>query len=472
MKNYSSLLKLLLAAIMFSISLTSWAQEKFGYQITLKLGNIEDEQILLAYYLGSKTYIKDTGKVENNKVVFEGKEPLPAGIYKIAVGKNYDYAEFLVDEYNQKFKLSIDRSKDGKNIYFSNIIYSKENEIFRALIDFITKKRKESEQIDSSNKAALNKIDQEVLAYRDALIKNEPNSFTATLIKAGKEVDIPEALNNITDAKEREVQRYLYYKHHFFDNINMSDERLIRTPILASKMDYYLNKLTVQHQDSINISIDHLVTLSSKNKETYKNCIIYSTNLYANSKVSCYDACYVHCIDTYYTNSNAPFGGAFWLNDAEKEKCEIAAEKLRLVLCNVTAPNLMLSSLTEANTSFSLNSIRAKYTVLLFWSNTCRECDDAISMLKENYVGYKARGIEIVGIAYTYDDSKIESYKEYIKNKNIPWINAIDDNKNYGEAAKKYKIYKYPICFLLDENKKIIFKNLTVESIVEYFKNK
>lgn len=49
-----------------------------------------------------------------------------------------------------------------------------------------------------------------------------------------------------------------YHKNHLFDNINLADERLIRTNLIESKIDEYIQKLTCQVADSAIKSVDTL----------------------------------------------------------------------------------------------------------------------------------------------------------------------------------------------------------------------
>jgi hypothetical protein len=74
---------------------------------------------------------------------------------------------------------------------------------------------------------------------------------------------------NITDS----TFQYHYYKSHFWDNVDFSDERLLRTPILQNKIKTYTTQLTPQHPDSIIESVNLIIEKSKANKEVFKYCV-------------------------------------------------------------------------------------------------------------------------------------------------------------------------------------------------------
>jgi peroxiredoxin len=447
--------------------------ENNAYEITVNMGNVAGSNAILGYYFMGKTYAKDTAVVEDGNVVFKGSEKLEPGIYFIMPGQNNSYVTFLIDDNNQKFRLGLSMKNGSKDFMITSVTGSKENKLFTDLNNFIYDKRTAYNQLNSSDTTGQNKITQQVRNYQQQLITNEPNSFTAVLTKTDLEINIPASLNNISDKEKRDMQRYLYYKQHFFDNVNLSDSRLIRTSTYTSKIDYYITSLTVQHPDSVIASIDYLVKLASKNKETYKNCVIYLLNKYANANVVCFDKCYVHIIDKYYNNKNAPFGGPFWTEEEELNKIIAAGAKLRPVLCGAAVPDTLFSSVEDENYKFSLSSIKAKYTILFFWkSDLCTSCEKAISKLKEVYSDFRSKEIEVVGVlrASMNSDSYKKLLKEYYKDQKIPWLTASDPY--VGGIIEKFRIIGFPGFYLLDENKRIVMKYVTIEDIIQYLKNK
>ena len=59
-------------------------------------------------------------------------------------------------------------------------------------------------------------------------------------------------------------------KEHFFDNIDIADPCMLRGPVVFQKVDYYINKLTPQHPDSINVAIDYILNKVKDSPEVFK----------------------------------------------------------------------------------------------------------------------------------------------------------------------------------------------------------
>ena len=132
MKKLSIILTLL-------VTLSTFAQKKDnGYQIDVKLKNSTDSACYLAYYFGTKKYIKDTAEVvKNNHFVFKGNKDLPGGIYIVYFPDKTNF-EILVKE--QHFTIELDKNKLMDGITFKN---SEENTLFYQYLDFASQIAKE-----------------------------------------------------------------------------------------------------------------------------------------------------------------------------------------------------------------------------------------------------------------------------------------------------------------------------------------
>ena len=78
---------LLLAVLFFVLKAVSYGQLN-GHNIQFDIGGLKDTIVYLAYYNGESTYVRDTAEVnETGSFRFEGKDPLPQGVYFLAIGK-------------------------------------------------------------------------------------------------------------------------------------------------------------------------------------------------------------------------------------------------------------------------------------------------------------------------------------------------------------------------------------------------
>ena len=80
-------------------------------------------------------------------------------------------------------------------------------------------------------------------SYLHEVAERNDGNLLSLLVRAMIPVEVPafqvpEGSKNPDSVKW--VMNYNYNKDHFFDNIDITDERLLRTPILAGQAEYLL----------------------------------------------------------------------------------------------------------------------------------------------------------------------------------------------------------------------------------------
>ncbi|HHH49936.1 MAG TPA: redoxin domain-containing protein [Saprospiraceae bacterium] len=307
-------------------------------------------------------------------------------------------------------------------------------------------------------------LDKEVEIYHENLAKNNPNSFAAMLAKARTSIVIPEFKGQGTE-DEIKMKRYLFYKKHYFDNFKMDDPRMLRSPELFKRIDYYIKNLTPQHPDSINVSLDRIFNLIEGSEETFRYYLSHYLNEYAKSKIVGMDAVYVHLVENYYAKGKAP-----WVDEESLKKITDNARTLKPILVGKIAPNIKVYK--RDNEAISLHDIKSKYTILVFWQPDCGHCKKSMPVLKEIYEKYKDKGVEVLSICTKkYDkDKKMEEVEkcwkfldEHEMNK---WINAVDPFIR-SRYAQIYDIRSTPRIFILDAKKEIIVKGIGKDQLDE-----
>ena len=429
---------------------------------------------MLAYYFGGKQYAVDTAVVNNGSFTFTGNENLKGGIYLIVMSDN-KYFDLIVSE--QHFSFTTDFDNLIGAMVFTNSI---ENPPFYNYLNFITKMQKEvtplRQKIDLSKgdekvelQKEIDKIDLEVKKYRKEFIKINDDKFFSKIVIATTEPIIPKA----PKGADKSFQ-FRYYKKHFWDNIDFSDERMLRTPIFFNKMDQFLEKLTAKHPDSINISADILIENSRANKDIFQYVVSYITSTYERSKIMGMDAVFVHMVEKYYITNQCE-----WVDSTQLVKISDRAQKI--------APNLIGRKASEFLDFYSrpfmkdtlgvfhtLEEIKADYTVLVFYGPTCGHCKKEIPKIKNDVdslisIGYN---IKTFAVATEFD---LSEWKKFINDqKTGSWINVADINHDdegnpvaSSDWRDKYDIYSTPVVYLLDKEKKIIAKRITHQQIVE-----
>lgn len=114
----------------------------------------------------------------------------------------------------------------------------------------------------------------------------------------------------------------------------------------------------------------------------------------------------------------------------------------------------------------SLSDYVGKNKVVLidFWASWCGPCRKEMPTVVEAYEKYKSKGFEIVGISL--DESQL-SWEKSIKAMNMTWPQMSDLGGWNSEAAQLYKVTSIPATFLVDQDGKVIAKNLRGEQLLQ-----
>lgn len=458
-----SMKRLVLTTACLLLGFIAAAQE--AYRIEVNIQDATSSELFLAYHFGGKQYIADTAAfTPGGKFVFEGQEPLKGGIYLIAMPPSNKFFEVLIDpERSQQFTIATDTVNFGVKPAIKG---SAMNKGFYEYIGYLSDKRAEGQSLQElmqdpnasdedmeSYERQLQMLSQQVKDYQDNVIANYDGTILSSMLKANQAIQIPPA---ITD-RSAQIN---YYREHYFDNLDWSDESLLRTPILEQKVMGYLERLFLKVADSVIVGVEHVMSeaYAGGNEEIKKFVTSRLLNEYAQSKQMGMDAVYVHIAQEYYGKGKTP-----WVEEEQIKKILDNANRLAPILIGKKAPNLTLPKLTGE--TVSLHEVDAQFTVLYFWDPDCGNCNKASKKLVAMYDEYKAKGVEIFGVCNkTYEELGKCITKE--EEKGMNWINTADPYGR-GQAHAKYYVRANPLIFLLDNNKIIRYKRIDPDQLKE-----
>jgi thiol-disulfide isomerase/thioredoxin len=468
--------KLLLTGLFLSIFhfLAFAKNEGDGYEIKVKLAGFTKDTIFLGYQLGNQSYIRDTALLDKTTgfFTFKGKEKLKPGIYLVVTPPDNQYFQIMVNEQEQRFTLVTSIEEPYNKATLKD---SKDNDLFFGYMRYLSDKRKEAEAASAmksrdSVKAVemLKNLDKEVKAYQNNLVTKHVGTVTALLIKTAVEVDGP-TFEDIKDKNERELAMYYYYKQHWFDNFEMANPALLRSPVLFQRIDYYIEKLTPQHPDSVSQSLDRILELVKPNKETFQFYFVHYLNQFAKSKLVGFDGIYVHLAKKYIETGETD---SFMEKD-NKDKIITNANKLFPILLGKKAPEITVfkqdTAFTEKSQPISLYSLKSKYTVVFFYAPDCGHCQKQSPDLVEFLKKAKGKNMDVKVLAVcTYVNSngnKMPECVKYIQEKGFgDFINTMDPFL-ISRYKQLYNVETTPAIFVLDENKIIRSKSIEAKQL-------
>lgn len=464
--------KLISALLIATLPLLSYSQARGGYNIAVTINGLSDSTVYLAYHLGDKQYISDSIKLDRTgSGTVRGREALPQGIYMIVLpGKKY--FEFLVSD-DQEFSINCDFRDYINTLRFTG---SDENSAFLAYQKkWMTLQQKAADlakriQTNKQNRDSVKILSAEQLSqqsrmklYLKEVIDANNGKLLAVLVKAMLPIEIPEFTIPVIVPNPdslRWVLNYNYNKDHFFDNIDFTDERLLRTPILYARLNTFFTTVVIQAPDSINKEIDKIIMKCEPDHKIFQFVAVYLFNHFRESEIMGHDAVMVKLADDIYLS-----GKADWVTKEFREELKKQIDLVRPNLIGKKAQDMVMDS--YSGVFVSLYDVHKDFTILYFWEPDCGHCKEATPRLKAWYDKVKSQGIEIFAVCTQTDKQK---WTKYIEENKLTWINGWDPQRN-SHFDYYYNVQATPTIYVLDKNKVIIAKKLAVDDIGPFIDN-
>jgi peroxiredoxin len=454
------------------IPFSALAQE--GYSINFKIKGFKDSVAYLGYYYWESTFIADTTQVSRDgSFSFKGSKNLSQGVYMLVtktkagnallfdfvVGKDQHFTlETDSENYTQSMKVNGDVDN---TLYFENLAnYMKRGKEAEPFVKIL---RDSSLSVLTKHEARenFNSISKKVLDYQESIIKHNPTTVTAKLIKSNKSIEIPDP-PVLPNGKVDSTFQFRYYKNHYWDNFDLADEVLIRLPkpLYLEKLKFFLEKFVGPNPDSLSKEIDKLATIARKNKETYKYLVWKCMAEYSNSKIMGLDAVYVHLFDRYFASKEMDY----WINEKTKKNIRDYADQLRRSLIGQTAPNLIMQDQNlQPRNMYDLNK---RYTILFIFDPDCPTCRAETPELISFYNAHKKKfDLEVYAVCM---DSSLKTMRKFIQEMNTPWVTVNGPRSYVGSIATLYDASHVPSLYIIDEKKKIIAKKPPIDQIYNF----
>jgi thiol-disulfide isomerase/thioredoxin len=442
-----------------------------GYKVTFQTPNYKSGLVYLTYYYGANINIEDSALLNDKGIaVFQKNTTLQPGIYSIVFPGKSKLVDFFVDK-EQQLSITSDTTDLANKTFVKG---SKENDLFREYQKYIAVKGKDLQKEQQAFTNATSKagssvhekkykeLNNELNEYRENIIKQYPNSMLAVLFKSMKSPAVPVS-KPLT--REDSIANYNYYKKHYWDGITFMDGRVIRTPFFLPKVEKYFREVLVPVPDSIIKEADYLLLLARNDSTIYRFLLNWLTDEYIYPKYMGQDAIFVHLFEKYHSK-----GISNWLN--EKQLTTIS-NRAYMVMANLIGEKAADLDLTDSSgKTYSLYDVKSNYTIVVFWDPTCGHCREELPRLDSFYrAKWKKEGVKIYAVLSESDKAK---WLEFIHEKKLEdWIHVYqtEDSKKAEAESKKasfrqlYDVTQTPTIYLLDKEKRIIAKKLTLQQM-------
>ncbi len=475
--------------LVLALLLTTWslqAQKSKGYELKFKVKGVSDTTVYLANYIGEKLYYADTAQAnKRGEFAFSGKKELPTGKYAV-VTPGPKYFELFIQE--QRFEMETDTSDFVKHMKVKN---SPNNQFLYDYIHFIIERKIENEKLNQSlaqyasdpDKSAeitgrMVQINEEVMEYQRKAVKENPELIAAKSLRLSMPVKVPDPPVR-EDGKVDSLFQYRYYVNHFFDHADLSDPAMTRLPEFQRKLDEFFNKSIIQIPDTINKYGDWLLAEVKDTPELFKYVLQFITYNFETSQIMGMDAVFLHMAENYYQT-----GKAFWADSTMMAKIDERVERIKPTMIGNVAPPLTLAD-TSQETWVNLHETPQRYTILYFYDPDCGHCKKKTPTLVEKFKEHKSKGIQVFAVSGDSDEGWLKFIQEKGLNEegifNVAAPQEVYGNSKFatelivqGKTDYKslnyrtqYDVFTTPKIFLLDEDKKIVAKQVGIEQVFD-----
>lgn len=405
----------------------------------------------------------DTSYVDGNAVVFKNNQPYNPGHY-YAYFSDGTSVQLLVDE-DQTFTL---KGRRGDLANTMVVTGSKTNELLYEALRFEQSQAPEFQRLaaelrqtqkGSAAYEALQTARRDLVSTRQATLNQlfdaNPNSLFTSFKRAGQNPQLREIRN--PDGTMDEEAQVIGFRNEFWDGVNFSDQRLLRTPVIFNKLRRYITELTPQNANAIKESADKLLTKVLDNPEYYKFFANWITLQYEPGKSTIMDAeaIHVHMIQNYFTRERA-----FWSDSMVVYGLQDRADQMAHSLVGQKGPDITVPGLD--GTPRRLYDLKKPYVVVFMYNPECEHCIEQTPKLTAAYQQLKNE-VDVYAIAL---DTEASKWKTFVNAYGLNSFTNVFDPSNRS-IFKTYYVDNTPELYLLGPDRTIVAKNLKVEQLAQ-----
>lgn len=408
----------LLTICLFALILFENCASYKGYHITVQPKGMQPgDTLYMGAYWGTSVLLYNKSTLNKQRIAsFTGKKPLPSGMYSISAGGENDGFDFLIsDNQPQQFTVTYDTANIASSIKFYG---SDENTAF-------------TQYIYSDSVLTID--------YNSPKVQNYP-MFQFYLRSTA---DIRHLVSN----KDEYIQ-------HYFDNIDFSDDRITRIPLLDNKLyNYFFHVLNPLDTAQLKHQVNNVLQKAANNVDTYNLCTEFLYNIFINSPLPDHDIIAQYIGNNYILNGYSNVFDSIFIERVKTDLNWIDKNSISSV-----APDLKLQSIS--GDYIRLSDVQAPLTILFFIDPECGACKQITPRVYNLYKKY----INSVNVYAVYVGSNETLWKEYVIKQRLDWIN-VWTGENVNLVYNNYVILGMPTIYLLDGDKRILAKDILISTL-------
>lgn len=458
---------------MKKIAFTFWVVMAFfsasAMEITVQSSGVKADSIFLYSYTSNYRWEKTYALPYSEKVVFKQNEYLTPGMYIISTD-SLSIAFFVIsDQKSQTFTIHFDNGElryEGSPENVENQKYLQQMAEFEQQAKFLNAEYsavvsgneprdvQEQKVIQLSHRAEM--LDSAKRYYQFTKAKELSGTLLSSIIRGSVELLKPSAeiLND-----RGKFENYLL--QHHFDNFPWDDLRILKTPIAINKFRDYGYMITNVQKFKALVSLEETLTMLKEYPEAYTAFFEYMEKAFGdqNSPVFSQDI-YLLMLNNALTLKNLPF--------EKKIRYEKTIARLDKNNAGDIAPDFPIL-LSNGDTT-NLHAIKADYLILYLQNPDCPTCIEIREQMNSLADLNNAIDAKKIAVLTVYFEQNEDLWRSYLaKSANPKYLNGWNFNMEI-ENKELYDTQIIPYIYLLDAEKRVLVKDMSVNELDEFLK--
>jgi len=439
------------------VSLTSLSQHKVEGSI---LGYYDKNISLLEYFGDKHRFVDSTRTDANGWFSFDLNKNIAPGLYSIAFDKNPIF-NFIYNREDITLKYEAGGNTPPEFIFsMENLIYydyllqsEKYGQKSGMMID-ILQYYPANDSFYQYTEEHFYGLQDEFIEYTDRIQKEYSHTLVSHIIKSDRPLMYP------PDFSWEEM--LVYNQQNFLNEVDFSDTILLNTNVLTGKAIDYLafysaNNMSKDVQEHYFIqAVDTILHKAMDNDVVYNFLMQY---LIEGFDMYGFDRVISHIAENYEPANTC-------INEERKSELQKRVENLRRLAVGNRAPDIEIKK--PDGTLLHIGDIDSEVILVLFWASWCPHCEEMIPDLKKAYNDSALLDFEVLSISI---DTSSMDYSNALAGQAASWINYSDFKGWDSTPANDFSIYATPTMFLVDRNRNILARPVSIADLRNALRN-
>jgi thiol-disulfide isomerase/thioredoxin len=429
-------------------------------QINITVNNLGTGRAYLSTLSGEKILpIDSVTSKGNGGLPFNLSPQRKTGIYRLSFDRN-KWIDFINDGEDVAIATDTNAIVDGINViqsesnrlYYSFLKLNKQYKTKSELLQLVLARYPHDDPYYRTTQTTVTQLQKEYSGFVRSASTANPTSFVARYIRSSH---LP--MVNFNEPFDKQLN---YLKAHALDNVDFSDDGLIYSDLFTNKtieyLTYYRNPQLPKEllEKEFMVAVDTILNKAKVNQVVYKHITEY---LIDGFKKFSFEQCISYILDNYVIKDD------LCLDEGSGSTIHRMIDQKKYLPVGAAAPDITLPD-TSGN-PVSLMTMAAEKILVVFYSTSCPHCQTMIPRLSEIAKGRK--GSELKVLAISLDGSRAE-WLSFIRSNSLTWTNVNEVRGWQGRSTMNYFVYATPTMILVNKERKVIAKPLTIEELQKH----